>query len=121
MNSKYLLQFIVYLLFGVMAMADPGMRTHWHAGDLRSYATSSAGDNFVADHDEEVNTTYSARKRQSFLRIRFRCETSFRSSHTNLGKLVNTAVHLPVSVLYTRKIPHLPPFYYVFLFRLTPF
>jgi hypothetical protein len=104
-----------------MAMADPGMRMHWHAGDLRSYATNTSGDNFVADQDEEINTSYNTRKRQSFLRIRFRCETSFRSSHTDIGKLVNTVVHSPVSVLYTRKIPHLPPFYYVFLFRLTPF
>lgn len=120
-NRKYLLQFIVYLLLGVVAMADPGMRMQWHAGDLRSYATGINSDNFTTDHDDDVNYSFNTRKKQSFLRLRFRCETSFRNSHTNTGKLVNTLVSPTVSVLYTRKTPHLPPFYYLFLFRLTPF
>jgi hypothetical protein len=120
-TRKYLLQFIVYLLFGVMAMADPGLRTHWQTGDLSSYATSSTGDNFVADQDEQVNYSFNTRKKQSFLRLRFRAETTFRNSHNNLGKLVNTIDPATVPVLYTRRTAHLPPFYYLFLFRLTPF
>jgi hypothetical protein len=118
-NRKYLLQFIVYLLLGVVAMADPGM--HWHAGDLRLYKTGINSDNFTPDHEDEVNYSFNTRKKQSFLRLRFRCETSFRNSYTDTGKLVNTFVSPTVSVLYTRRTPHLPPFYYVFLFRLTPF
>jgi hypothetical protein len=104
-----------------MAMADPGLRMHWQAGDLRSYATSTNNDNFVADQDEQVNCTYNTRKKQSFLRIRFRNESSFRSCHSNLGKPVNTIDPATAPVLYTRKTAHLPPFYYLFLFRLTPF
>jgi hypothetical protein len=102
-------------------MADPGMRMHWHTGDTGSYATGVNSDTFTADHEDEINYSFNSRKKQSFLRLRFRCETFFRNSHTDTGKLVNTTVPLIVSVLYTRKTPHLPPFYYVFLFRLTPF
>jgi hypothetical protein len=119
--KKYILQFIVYLLFGLMAMADPGLRMNWHAGDLRSYANTSASGNFVADQDEQVNSDYNTRKKQSFLRLRFRAETSFRNSHSDIGKLVSTIDPATVPVLYTRKCAHLPPFYYLFLFRLTPF
>jgi hypothetical protein len=104
-----------------MAMAGPGLRMHWHEGDLRSYANNSTGDNFVADQDEQVDLSFYTRKKQSFLRIRFRAETSFRNSHNDIGKLVNTNDPSTVPVLYTRKITHLPPFYYLFLFRLTPF
>jgi len=120
-NRKYVVQFIVYLLFGVMAMADPGSRMHWHTGDLRLSATSPTADSFSADQDEQVHYSYNTRKKQSFLRLRFRCETSIRSSHTDLGKLVNTTVPSTVPGLYTGKTAHLPPFYYLFLFRLTPF
>jgi hypothetical protein len=100
-------------------MADPGVRMH--AGDVGSNATGINSDTFTADHEDEINYSFNTRKKQSFLRIRFRCETSFRNTHTHSGKLVNTTVPSTVSVLYTRKTPHLPPFYYVFLFRLTPF
>jgi hypothetical protein len=120
-NRKYLLQFIVYLLIGAVAMAGSGVRMQWHTGDPGAYATDINSDSFTADHEDEVNYSYNTRKKQSFLRIRFRCETSFRNSHTNTGKLVNTTVPSTVPVLFTRKTPHLPPFYYVFLFRLTPF
>ena len=121
MYRKYLLQFIVYLLFGLMAMADPGLRMHWHEGDLRSYTGNATSDSFVADQDEQVNLSFNTRKKQSFLRIRFRAETSFRNSHNDIGKLVNTNDPATVPVLNNRKTAHLPPFYYLFLFRLTPF
>jgi hypothetical protein len=104
-----------------MAMAGPGLRMHWHEGDLRSYATNTNADSFVADQDEQVNYSFNTRKKQSFLRLRFRAETSFRNSHSDIGKLVNTIDPSTVPVLYTRRSGHLPPFYYVFLFRLTPF
>jgi hypothetical protein len=104
-----------------MAMADPGLRMHWHTGDIQSYANTSVNDNFVADQDEQVHYTYNTRKKQSFLRLRFRAETSFRNSHNDIGKLVSTIDPASIPVLYTRKCAHLPPFYYLFLFRLTPF
>jgi hypothetical protein len=45
--KKYFLQFIVYLLFGLMAMADPGLRMHLQAGDIASYANTSGNDQIV--------------------------------------------------------------------------
>lgn len=102
-------------------MADPGLRMHWHADDLRAYATNTSGDNLIAGQDEQVTYSYNTRNKQSFLRLRFRAETSFRNSHNDIGKLVNTIDPSTVPVLYPRKSAHLPPFYYVFLFRLTPF
>lgn len=121
MIKKYFLQFIVYLLFGLMAMADQGLRTQWHAGYNAVFANTPGGHDFVSDEDEQVNCTYNTRKKQSFLRLRFRGETSFRNSYNDIGKLVNTIDPAKIPVSYSRKCAHLPPFYYLFLFRLTPF
>ncbi|WP_133054780.1 hypothetical protein [Niastella populi] len=121
MIKKYFLQFIVYLLFGLLAMADPGLRTQWHAGYNTLFANTPGGHNFVSGDDEQVNCTYDTRKKQSFLRLRFRAETLFRNSYNDIGKPVSTIDPAKLPVSYARKCAHLPPFYYLFLFRLTPF
>lgn len=121
-NSKYLFQFIVYLLLGVMAMADPGEPAHAHTGDFIANDIGASAKIDINDNCDPIVYAHTLmHRKRSVLKVRFRAESSFRKGHTDAGRLVNAAFPVTITTLQTRKTTHITPFYYVFLFRLTPF
>ena len=122
MKSKFLFQLIVYLLPGIMAMAGPEMPIRMHTGDyVANDLEASVNYHHVDKDDQVVFTANHFNKRHTLLKIRFRHESSFRKDHPDTGKLLNTSFRSTIKAPPTRKSPHIIPFYYVFLFRLTPF
>jgi hypothetical protein len=120
-NTKNLFQFIVYLLLGFFAIADPGMPRHVHdraiiANDISCTVQSYTGCNT----DPLVDAYADMHKKRSFI-VRFRAEPSFRTDHPDTGRLVHAAVTSIITTAQAGKTTHIIPFYYVFLFRLTPF
>jgi hypothetical protein len=105
-----------------MAMADPGSAKYVHTGDRLPNDIGATVQSYLAVDDDPVVCGYAhLNKKQTLCKIRFRAESSFRKSHHNTGRLVNAAFPCTVTALPTGKSTHITPFYYVFLFRLTPF
>ena len=124
MNSKYLVQFIFYLLFGFMAMAEPGEnKRSSHAGDFVAYDVGTPDESVDIVHKQSpVVAPYNLPgKKQLLLRARFRAASYFKINLTETAGPVAASFPLTGTALHKSKTPHLPPFYYIFLFRLTPF
>jgi len=104
-----------------MAMADPDLPVRAHTGDYIANDIEAAV-NYHHDKDDLVVFTCNHfNKRHTLLKIRFRHESSFRKDHPDTGKGLNTNFRSTIKAPPTRKSTHIIPFYYVFLFRLTPF
>jgi len=121
-KGKFLFQLIVYLLPGIMAMAGSGMPVHVHTGDYFANDIGATVNYHYADQDEQVVFTCDHfSKRHTLIKIRFRPGSYFRKAHPDTGRSLNASFPSTVKATPTRKLAHIIPFYYVFLFRLTPF
>jgi hypothetical protein len=124
-NNKYLVSFIVFILLGFMANGNPGRQVyaHLHPGEYMVYDTgTTVEDHAVANTDRPVFRCNLPAKRQSKIKSRFRAVSFIQLSPIDTNQLVRSACFIQ-SVKGTSGIntAHLPPFYYIFLFRLTPF
>jgi hypothetical protein len=124
-NNKYLASFIVFILLGFIAMGNPGkhMQAHLHPGEYMVYDTGATVEKHAVTHtDRPVFRCNLPAKRQSKIKSRFRAVSFIQLSPIDTYQLVGTTC-------FTRLVKgasgintiHLPPFYYIFLFRLTPF
>jgi hypothetical protein len=121
-NNKYLVQFIVYMLFGFIAMAEPGRQKQQHTGDSTAYATGVNVKEIAIDQEGKVVTLCNLpKKKQSKIRVRFRAASYFRINPDESTTPVKVSSPLHVPIGQNNRTGHIPPFYYIFLFRLTPF
>jgi hypothetical protein len=124
-NNKYLVSFIVFILLGFIATGNPGkhMQPHLHPGGYMVYDIgATVQDHAVAHNDRPVFRCNLPAKRQSKIKSRFRAVSFIQLSPIHTNQLVGATCFIPsfkgASGINT---VHLPPFYYIFLFRLTPF
>ena len=120
MNNKYLVQFIVYILFGFIAMAEPCEYKQPHTGEYIAYATGVEAKETAIDQ-KVVTLCNLPEKKQSKRRVRFRAASYFRINPDETTTQVDTSFPLHIPILQSSLTGHIPPFYYIFLFRLTPF
>jgi hypothetical protein len=124
-NNKHLVSFIVFILLGFIATGNSGKQvpSHLHPGEYLVYDTGvTVEDHAVAHNDRPVFRCNLPAKRQLSIKSRFRAVSFIQLSPTDTNQLVGATCFIP-SVKETSGINtvHLPPFYYIFLFRLTPF
>ncbi|WP_207514595.1 hypothetical protein [Longitalea luteola] len=121
MNNKYIFQFIVYLLLGTIAMAGTGRHERSLKSDLANAISMPVQLQAVDHEDQAVFISHHPAKKQTKFRTRFRAASYLRISHVQTTTPVETYCPLSESALQNATTAHLPPFYYLFLFRLTPF
>jgi hypothetical protein len=124
-NNKYLIQFIAYILLGFTAMANTGgqAQPHLQADAYRLYDTAATVDLHAIDH--HVHAVFHCNlpaKKQAKIKSRFRAVSFYQISPIDITRLDASIYPATQSKLGSRiNTTHLPPFYYLFLFRLTPF
>jgi hypothetical protein len=105
-----------------MAMAEPGKHEQPHTGDYIAYAARTEAKKFaINDACKAGNVCSLPTKKQSKIRTRFRAVSYFRISPVETTAPVRASFPVSVPILQYSRTGHIPPFYYVFLFRLTPF
>lgn len=110
------------ILFGYMAMARPVAGTIPQAADRIDCHTATVIENdAVACEDECTYSGNQPRKKQVKIRPKFLSVSFFKVRNFYTEDLINSAFAPVVTRLYGGSAAHLLPFYYVFLFRLTPF
>jgi hypothetical protein len=119
-NNKYLVLFIVYILFGFIAMAEPGGQKQPFTGECIAYAAGVKAKETTIDQ-KVVTLCNLPKKKQSKIRVRFRAASYFRINPVETTTPVDTSFPLHIPILHNSPTGHIPPFYYIFLFRLTPF
>jgi hypothetical protein len=124
-NNKYLVQLIAFILLGFAAVANSGKQelplTH-----ARMYLVADTGATMighaVANNDQPVFHCNWPAKRSSTIRSRFRAVSLIQLSAVDATQLVGSICSSYITNLASGiNTAHLPPFYYIFLFRLTPF
>jgi hypothetical protein len=124
-NNKYLVQLIAFILLGFVAVADPGKKelSHLHPGKyLVDDTGATVNDHAVAHNNRPVFRCNLPAKRASTIRSRFRAVSLIQLSAADATQLVGSIISSYITNLASGiNTAHLPPFYYIFLFRLTPF
>lgn len=125
MNNKYLVSFIAFLLLGFISMGNSGkhLHAHLHPGAYLVYDTGvTVADDTIEHTDWPVFRCNLPAKKPSTLKSRFRAVSFIQLSPSESNPLVASTCSMR-TVKGTNGIntAHLPPFYYIFLFRLTPF
>lgn len=125
MNNKYLVQLIAFLLLGFVAVGNPGKqeRPPLHPGMYLVYDTGAAvSDHTVTHNDWPVFRCNLPAKKRSAIKSRFRAVSFIQlsPSETNPPAASTCSIEI-VKGANGLNTAHLPPFYYIFLFRLTPF
>jgi hypothetical protein len=124
-NNKYLIQFIAYVLFGLVAVANPHKRahSHGHGKTYQLYDTAATVQTHAIKHQAQaVFHCNLPSKRQAKIKSRFRAVSFYQFSPVVLTRLDESLYPFTINKLGSRiNTTHLPPFYYLFLFRLTPF
>ncbi|WP_205508889.1 hypothetical protein [Longitalea arenae] len=122
MNNKYLFQCIVYILLGTIAVAGTGRQKQSQPCDPVANAISvSVEAQAIGQQDQADYISNHPAKKQSKIRTRFRAASYLRISPVETTAPVEVYCPLKETTLSNRRTAHLPPFYYLFLFRLTPF
>ncbi|MBO9200544.1 MULTISPECIES: hypothetical protein [Niastella] len=125
MNYKYWVSFIAFILLGFLSMGNPGKQVHLHllSGDYIIYDTGAIADDLTAEPTEQaVIRCNLPAKRQSKIKSRFRAVSFIQLSPNETNQLVSSICsYRSIKMTYGINTAHLRPFYYIFLFRLTPF
>lgn len=110
------------MLFAFIAMAEPGKHKPPLTGDYIGYDTGVEAKEIAIDQKgKAVNVCNLPKKKQSKIRVRFRAASYFRINPDESTTPVESSFPLHAPILQNSRTGHIPPFYYIFLFRLTPF
>jgi hypothetical protein len=124
-NNKYLIQLIAYVLLGLVAVAHPHKRAqpHVHGKAHQLCDTAAKVQTHTAKHHvQAVFHCNLPSKRQAKIKSRFRAVSFYQICPNDITRLEESLYPVTVNKLGSRiNTTHLPPFYYLFLFRLTPF
>jgi len=103
-------------------MAGTGRQQQSHQCDPVADAISASVEAHAIDqHDHVDYISNHPAKKQPKIRTRFRAASYLRISPIETTAPAEVYCPLKELSLQNRRTAHLPPFYYLFLFRLTPF
>lgn len=121
MNSRNCIQLILFVLLGYLARANPGMYMPYHESSLKKIeqvSVNATKDGFKPD--QATYTSNFARSTNRRIKVRFRAASFINITPVTVPGLSDGGFSIIESLALTGNM-HLPPFYYIFLFRLTPF
>jgi hypothetical protein len=121
-NTRHFFLFIVGILLGSMAMADSGSGNLSHPANTIAYDTGAVVKSLVIAGEDAP--TLSCNEPQGLhikIRTRFRNTSFYKIRAVPAYEQANTIFPSSITPLYTGRAAFILPFYYVFLFRLTPF
>lgn len=116
---------IAFILLGFAAVGNPGKQdlSPLHAGMYLVYDTGAVVDDIAVEHnDQPVFRCNLPVNRPTKFRSRFRAVSFIQLSPSETNQPVASSCSIQTGKGTTGiNTAHLPPFYYIFLFRLTPF
>lgn len=122
MNIKYCFHLILFVLFGLLAKAGQGPDVQLPESGISKYDPDAA--NAFDAYRKLAKISYSVglpHNKKNRLRIRFRPASIISIEPAEVQGLLGNAFSLVESSGLGSKTACLLPFYYIFLFRLTPF